>query len=615
MGRPPKYDWEDKKDICYQLFVEERKTPREIAEYFANHFNVPKDQIPTPRMFRRQFSAKWAFPRRGHRLKAEDEAAVVERIRELWEQNHPVKEIRELMLDEGWDMGEPEFQRLRRRNGFYRRSTTGSYESKNKKRTAQDGLVDNEEEEDGAAVESATAAANALLATQQPGLPAEELARRQQHLAQIQLESDQALLTRKRRRRIRGYGHLPADDPGIPPRYDSETTLDECKAFLHLNNEMYEKMRDEYEVICTEMNIERKKTNIENGQWQVSKDRLVRESVHLSSIMHPLQPNLDAKANAIDVICGDVTKRIRDRGKRFTMAEANNLLGLNPTASKDIRRAMYDILEADQYTTRLACGTERWNMLRERWFSTSPILQQVVAEADPQKMRAVECLCRDSVKRRNDDRLRNDPEHRQYHRKHYGPGPGSARGTRGSAKKKLDAAAAQREANQEQSTKLYDPTRGVFQPQAQSVKNVSQPQVVAPPAPMLRSTTATNTIPNPLIDPSLSTLTPLPLPPSEPELPAIPAYFRLSPHPSQNLIGHHPRLWLAKLSSRTLTALHTAACSKAGAATVASVQGLVRNVDGSEDLYPVESDEDLEVYLMGLEGQATFVVGFAGGYA
>ncbi|KAK4551838.1 hypothetical protein LTR86_010834 [Recurvomyces mirabilis] len=618
MGRPAKYDWEDKKDICYQLSVVERKTPREIATYFANHFNVPESEIPAPRIFRRQFSTKWNFPRRGHRLKPEDEPVVIDRIRGLWEQNNGVKEILEVLLDEGWDIGEPEYQRLRRRNGFHRRSTFGSFENQEsvamtRKRKAGE-QPDTEAAQDGAGEPESTLA-EAQPATQQPSLPPEELARRQEHLAKVQFESDQALLTRKRRRRIRGYGHLPADEPGMAPRYDSETTLDECKAYLHLSNEMYQTMRDDYEVICNEMNIERKKTSMESGAWQASKDRLIMENMHLSAMMHPLQPNLDAKTNAVDVICGDVTKRMRDRGKRITMAEANNLLGLNPAASKTIRRSFYDILQQDQYTTRLACGLERWTELRERWFATSPILQQVVAEGEHQKMRAMETLCRDAVKRRNDDRLRENPEHRQYHRKHYGPGPGSVRGTRWADRTKLaEIAAAKAAANLGASGPEGEAAEGeVAEGRVAEASTASAQQEI--PARLANQAAAPVTTP---IDPALSapaaTATPSPLPTQNPEQLSIPAYFRLSP--TSSLTSNHPNLWLAKLTARTMHALHAAALSKAGAeAQVLSVHGVVKNADGSEDEYPIEGDEELDVYITASYPAGTFVVVLMGGEA
>lgn len=169
------------------------------------------------------------------------------------------------------------------------------------------------------------------------------------------------------RRRIRGYGHLPPDDPTLAPRYDSETTLDECKAFLQLDNGLYTTMRSEFEEVCVDMGIERKKTVMANGMWQAAKDRLVRENVHLSAVMHPFQHNLDKKAIAVDVICADVTKRMRDSKKKLSVAGANNALGLNPTSSKEVRKQFYQILERDQYTTRLACGDEHWAKLRQAW--------------------------------------------------------------------------------------------------------------------------------------------------------------------------------------------------------------------------------------------------------
>lgn len=270
-----------------------------------------------------------------------------------------------------------------------------------------------------------------LSGIQQAALASEEAARRQQYLDKLQLESDQALANRKRRRRIRGYGHLPADDPTLPPRYASETSLDECKAFLHLSNDMYQAIRRDYELICVDMGIERKKNTVEDGRWQLSKDRLVRENLHLSAMMHPLQGELDKKAIALDVICGDVTKRMRNTAKNFTLAQANNALGLSPTDSKSIRRTFYEILEADHYTTRLACGNDHWQEMRQRWFDGSPLLQEVMNGNDEHKKSCVDKLCRDAMKRYNDDRIRHDPTKVQYQQSRYGPGPGAVTNGRG----------------------------------------------------------------------------------------------------------------------------------------------------------------------------------------
>ena len=129
---------------------------------------------------------------------------------------------------------------------------------------------------------------SALLALQQQntiGFTPEEAARREQRMAELQFKSDQAFLTRKRRRRVRGWGHLPPDEPGMPPRYNSETTLDECKAFLHLSNDMYQTIRNDYELICREMGVERKKAHLEDGLWQTS-------NLDLPHLRHALAVNL-----------------------------------------------------------------------------------------------------------------------------------------------------------------------------------------------------------------------------------------------------------------------------------------------------------------------------------
>lgn len=45
-GRPPKYDWGDKRDICYRLYVEEQRSAASITKYFAQHFDVDPSELP-----------------------------------------------------------------------------------------------------------------------------------------------------------------------------------------------------------------------------------------------------------------------------------------------------------------------------------------------------------------------------------------------------------------------------------------------------------------------------------------------------------------------------------------------------------------------------------------
>ena len=64
-----------------------------------------------------------------------------------------------------------------------------------------------------------------------PSLSPEVMQKRQERFAKLEAESAERWATRKRRRRTRGWAGLPADPPG-PPRFPSETTIDEKQGFL-----------------------------------------------------------------------------------------------------------------------------------------------------------------------------------------------------------------------------------------------------------------------------------------------------------------------------------------------------------------------------------------------
>ena len=182
-------------------------------------------------------------------------------------------------------------------------------------------------------------------------LPPEEAARRAQRLSDLQMQSDELLRTRKRRRRIRGYGHLPPDEPihAATLRLRKQAWMS-AKPISSFSNELYLQIREKFDAICREMGIV-KMSQCAEGQWQAAKDRLTRENMHLSSVLHPLQPELNKRLNALNCICSDVTKRMRNESKKFSIADASNILGLDPLQSKEIRRVFYEILEADHFTT------------------------------------------------------------------------------------------------------------------------------------------------------------------------------------------------------------------------------------------------------------------------
>lgn len=98
-----------------------------------------------------------------------------------------------------------------------------------------------------------------------------------------------------------------------------------------------------------------------------------------------------------------------------------------------------------------------------------------------------------------------------------------------------------------------------------------------------------------------------------PPLPTINAYFRLGQ--GSQIVGHHPKMWLGKLTSPTMESLIANATSKAGAAAVSHICGIVKNADGSEDSWVIETTDELEVYLSEAGEKPTFSVVLNGGYA
>ncbi|EME46577.1 hypothetical protein DOTSEDRAFT_107974, partial [Dothistroma septosporum NZE10] len=415
------YDWDDKRDICYRLYVEEKKSVPEIIDYFAQHFNVPLSELPSRKSFFRQVGQVWGFPARTKKLEPEETVVVSARIKDMFQQNVMQRDIKQTLLEEGWEINVYEFNKLWRKLGLRLRNaegfkSPGDSTGQTKKRkviaNAQDGSSQPGVSDTQFDVELQAAAAEVLEPLSVPMGP-EEAFMRQQRLSELQLESDERLQARKRRRRIRGYGkqltsmlgHLPPDAPGAEPRYNSETSLDECKAFLHLDNDLYQQIRQEYEAICVELGII-KKTECVEGMWEQSKQRLMLSNMHLAGVMHPLQPDLERKTVALENLCADVTKRMRFAGRTITIAEANNALGLNPTESKVVRRALYEIFAEDHFESRLVAGEDHFTMLRQRWYATNDKLSQAVAETpqDPAKMKGIDMLCRDTMKRFREDK-------------------------------------------------------------------------------------------------------------------------------------------------------------------------------------------------------------------
>ncbi|KAJ4358307.1 uncharacterized protein N0V89_002889 [Didymosphaeria variabile] len=273
--------------------------------------------------------------------------------------------------------------------------------------------------------------------------PAEAL-RRQLRQQQLQAESDEKWSARKRRRRTRGWAGLPADAPGEPPRFPSETTLDESKAYLGLDNQLYAQIRDEFQAICRTEGILRK-TVAGPDKWAELLQRLVRGNHHLTVVFQQQAETLQQvnslwkpknyQTRSLDIICQDVTKRMRVMETRMSISEAKNMLKLNPSQTRDAKHAFLKILKADHFTNKFEAGGQHWSELKQRWVDGSELLKNAitpsVGDGDDkcaQRLRAMEVLARDVMKRLRAEGTQIRKEQSGDNRKtsHHGPGPGPA---------------------------------------------------------------------------------------------------------------------------------------------------------------------------------------------
>ncbi|KAI5306150.1 hypothetical protein KEM56_002093, partial [Ascosphaera pollenicola] len=423
------------------------------------------------RAFQTQFK-RWRFPSKQN--PAHKNAPLVARIKELWEHNVNQREMLRILHEEGFDIKEREVMRVRARNRWLLRvpngtrskehihesevelpgTSPGSEAGPGQEHEASPLLALQNESTLGhpqpllsysqydtarpvsrammieakphahppgqslqAAAAATAAAATAAAATAAAATAAAATAaRRQERLERLRMESTERWAARKRRRRTKGWAGLPADPPG-PPRFPSETTIDESKRYLSLTNDMYRQIRDRFQGICEEFGF-LKKTEAGPEKWQAAKTKLISEISHLQSVLWDSQSpsKTDVKSLALDVLCTDVTKRMRTIQRRMTIAEAKNTLGINPEESRDLRNAFYDILKVDHFTNKLEAGDAHWNELKNRWIQSSPTLQNILASgpSDPShliRMRAIEVLCRDVMKRFRDDQTRRAVSH------------------------------------------------------------------------------------------------------------------------------------------------------------------------------------------------------------
>ena len=356
---------------------------------------------------------EWGFPAKHH--PAHRGADLAARIRELWEVNTSNKQMLSILRSEGWDVKERELTKLRKDHNLLlrepNRNGNGSDGRKKRKRDALGELADQngQDEHDASAGEPTR--------TPSPGpiLPPEVIAKREARQARLLAESQERLKAGTRRRRTKVWSGLPPD-PVQPPRYPSELTMEESKNELGLDRNLYQEMRNIFEDICRHNNVI-KKTLCGAETWKSVKEQLISQFQHLQPIFwgtDATELNQTQKPMALDLICMDVTKKIRTVGTRITITDAKNILGLTPQEGRDIRSAFDAILKGDHFVSKLEVPKEHWDALKDKWIAESPRLQQIIAAGDadpdlPAKLRSLESIASDVQKRHRDFQTRKDP--------------------------------------------------------------------------------------------------------------------------------------------------------------------------------------------------------------
>lgn len=524
---------------------------------------------------------------------------LVARVKELWEHNTNQRDMLRLLKEEGFEIKERELMRLRAKNRWLLRVPNGMKSQSNVEAPAEqpddEGILALQQEvykqegtfDEPTSLPAEHAASGAEHSTP-PGLSREVIAKRKERLERLKSESAERWASRKRRRRTRGWAGLPADPPG-PPRFPSETTIDESKQYLSLDAEMYRKLREQFQRICEEAGFI-KKTVAGPEKWQAAKDKLIQVSPHLQQVFAAEPNQRDAKALALDVVCTDVTKRMRTLDRRMTIAEAKNALGINPEESRQIRNAFYEALKADHFTSKLEAGDEHWRELKAQWIRNSALLQRILhaGTTDPgyaTKLKALEVLCRDVMKRLRDDQTKRAPARRKAmpragSQNSLAPDTSGGHLIEDGISNGISTLASQALA----SAPITASDIGDMQIDPSLLQAANAPSSF--PATSQHESGTTFEYLDPMLHSSLLN---------------TPVYLQISP------LSHLPEIsvkpWLEKLTTRSVEELRQVTAARYHRAIISKIEGIERHENGSESSRPIAEDHELDAYLSHMHGK------------
>ncbi|KAL9011192.1 MAG: hypothetical protein Q9173_003940 [Seirophora scorigena] len=625
------YDWDGKQETMRELYINQGKSLEEVMEWFR----IKHEFTPSKRAFQTQIK-KWSFPSKHTPLHTD--GALVDRVRQLWAQNVSQKNMLATLHGEGFEsVTDRELTRIRDREGLKLRvattkttSTERSSVPRKRRRDAQDdpdGQKDHNQQslqlhnpgiglqgEDGQGSPS-------RLQDMQPASPAasteltdEVVQKRRARFAKLQAESQERLEKRTRRRRTKVYAGLPPDPPA-PPRFPSETTLEESKTILQLDKSTYIQIRAKFEEICQEHNVV-KKTEAGPDKWQAVKNQLIEQFPPIQPMFLTTDPaRLNFHFLALEMICNDVTKKLRTMKSKVTIADAKNVLGLDPEQGRQIKAVFHRILKEDHFTSKIETGPEHWRELKQRWINDLPLLQNILApgEADPdheRKLKALEHLCRDVMKRLRDSQTKQQKLRADGSMARQSASPRPVTTTR--SMKSTSPTDAPRPSERPSTS---DGSSNKTTENFDGISTLASQALASAPLPMSPPLTSRQQHPQAphdyggQIDPTLLSAA-ANFPSYERQqspYPPTPVYFRLAPN---SQIKTPPTIWVETLSTPDVLALRQLAVASRPYSnlSVGRIEGLIKG-GNNESRLRIHDDEELMAYLQHLKGDSpTFVV-------
>lgn len=539
----------------------------------------------------------------------------------------------DILRGEGWDVKERELTKLRKDQHLLMRERNKNGHGHSRKRKRDDVEDVDQSGQQNAEIEPTRAVT--------PELPAEIVAKRQARQARLQAESDERLKAGTRRRRTKGWAGLPPD-PAQGPRYPSELTMEECKTELGLDRHMYKQMRDIFEDICRNNNVI-KKTLCGTDTWKHVKEELINNYSHLQPVFRgptAAGVNESQRPMALDLICMDVTKKMRTINNRVTITDAKNILGVTPQEGRDIRSAFDAVLKGDHFVSKLEVPREYWENLKQKWIDDSPLMQQKLGDplTDPDyeaKLKSLESIACDVQKRHRDEQTKKDPTRLRKSLSH----DQKASPSRPVPDRTPTATTATRVVVPPFRNTTNQPLGGVRSvtiPRGEPGSIYSGSHLASSPQTEGMTTLASQALasynpfahesPGMQIDPSLLEAAAIPygvqhyaIAPPQSQLTndnrAIPVYFRISPTSPLKNLQIAKKLWLD-----TFHPPHNLAGLRELAMKRSAINGMVGKVEGVEPAqegsreeggkWGIDEDDELEAYLGMLESgqKATFVV-------